>query len=209
MNISPNTIYMSFDWSGFLGGSAVTALIQGGWQYLNKRKEAKVDLSQNIKDIAEVHNIMERVVADTFFNRFIIFVAEDSAGILAAGKNLYVTAQYEKVAQEEGIEPIIDIIQRWKADAEYYKIFSEMLTEGKLVLKTADMPPSKLRDIYAMQGIKMSKVYHLMTTKNHSKVFYCSIASTVKDEAPIEDRVYIESAIDKLIGIFARHKKYY
>lgn len=204
-----NIVRMGFDWSEFLGGSAITALIQGGWQYMNKRKETKVDLGQNIKDISEIHSIMESVVAETFFNRFIIFVGEDSAGILAAGKNLYVTAQYEKIAQEEGLEPIIDIIHRWKADTAYYKIFSEVLTNGFVRLKTAEMENSKLKDIYTMQNIKLSKVYHLMTTKDHSRVFYCSVASTVKDDTTTEDKVFIESSIDKLRDIFARHRKFY
>lgn len=198
-----------FNWSEFLAGGSIVKIIDLAAKYYIKKKEVKIDVAQNIKDIEAIHNIMESVVRDTFFNRFIIFVGEDSAGILAAGKNLYITAQYEKIAHDEGIQPIIELIQRWKADACYYGFFSKMISDGKVVLKTDEMDSCKLKDIYDMQCIKLSKVYHLMTTKDSSKVFYCSIASTVKDTITVEDKVVIDSSIDKLREIFSRHRKFY
>jgi hypothetical protein len=186
-------------------------VVKEGISYWKRKTETKVDLAQNTKDISDVHRIMEHVVNTTFYNRFMVFVGEDSAGVLAAGKNLYVTAQYEKITHDEGVEirPIIDQIQRWKADANYYDMFSKMLSEGSVKVKTHDMSPCRLKDIYLMQGVKSCKIYHLMTTKDHSKVFYCSVASTVREEATDEDRVVIGSAVDKLTNIFNRHKKFY
>jgi hypothetical protein len=206
-------IKLSFDWGEFIGGifggSAVATLVRETFNYIKKKKGNVVDLAENTKDIADIHRIMQNVVDTTFCNRFMVFVGEDSAGILAAGKNLFITAQYEKLAAEENVKPIIDEIQRWKADTPYYDIFSEMLSAGMVKLKTSEMGPSKLRDIYESQGVKMSKVFHLMTTKNHSKVFYCSIASTVREELSADDRVIIYSAVDKLSNIFNKHKKFY
>lgn len=202
---------MDFSLSEFLAGSAMGIVVKEGISYLKRKTETKVDLAQNTRDISNVHRIMENVVNTTFYNRFMVFVGEDSAGVLAAGKNLYVTAQYEKLAHEEGkeIKPIIDQIQRWKADTTYYDMFSKMLSEGVVKIKTEDMPPCRLKDIYLMQGVKSCKVYHLMTTKDYSKVFYCSVASTIREEATDEDRVVIGSAVDKLTDIFKRHQKYY
>lgn len=199
----------NFSWSEFLAGGTIVKLIDVASKYYTKRKELKIDLAQNIRDISEIHHIMDTVVLDTFFNRFVIFVGEDSAGILAAGKNLYVTAQYEKIATEEGVEPIIDLIHRWKADTMYYRTFSTMLTSGACINKTSEMDSCKLKDLYDMQGITLSHMYHLMTTKDSSRVFYCLIASTIKEDAPTEDRVLIDSSIDKLREIFERHKKFY
>lgn len=199
-----------FSWSEFLAGSAVAKGVDEVLRYYRRKNEIKVDMGQNARDIADVHRIMESVVRETYFDRFILFYAEDSAGVLAAGKNLYVTAQYEKINTEnETLKPIIDDIQRWKADTPYYDIFSEMLTKGTVTIKTKSMPDSKLKDIYITQGVKVAKVYHLMTTKDSSKVFYCSIASTAVEEAKPECRVIINSAVDKLIDIFSRHKRFY
>lgn len=206
-----NNIRMAdFSWSEFLAGSATAAIVKEGISYIRRKTEVKADIAENAKDIAEIHRIMESIVRETFFDRFLIFVGQDSAGVLAAGKNLYVTAQYEKINMEnETLKPIQDDIQRWKSDTHYYDLFSEMLTKGKVAIKTADMPESKLKDIYVTQGVKASKLYHLMTTKDNANVFYCSVASTVVDEAKPEDRFLIDSAVDKLINIFKKHQKFY
>ena len=204
-------IMADFSWSEFLAGSAVAKGLDEVIRYYRRKNEVKVDMAANARDIADIHRIMESVVRETFFDRFIIFVGEDSAGVLAAGKNLYVTAQYEKINTEkdETLSYISDDIQRWKADTPYYDLYSEMLTKGKVTVKTEDLPESKLKDIYITQKVKVAKIYHLMTTKDSAKVFYCSIASTIVDEAKPECRVIIDSAIDKLTDIFKRHKRFY
>lgn len=199
-----------FSWSEFLAGSAVAKLVEEIVRYRRRKLETTVNMADNARDIADVHRIMESIVRETHFDRFILFVGQDSAGVLAAGKNLYVTAQYEKISTEnEALKPIQDDIQRWKADSPYYDVFSEMLTKGKTTVKTSTMPDSKLKDIYLAQGVKVAKIYHLMTTRDSSMVFFCSVASTRVEEAKADDRFLIESAVDKLTNIFQKHRKFY
>lgn len=206
----PNKKMTDFSWSEFLAGSAVAKVVEEVVKYRRRKLETTVNMADNAKDIADVHRIMESIVRETYFDRFMVFVGQDSAGVLAAGKNLYITAQYEKISSEnEALKPIQDDIQRWKADTQYYDVFSEMLTKGKVTVKTADMPDSKLKDIYLAQGVKVAKIFHLMTTKDSSMVFFCSVASTVVDEAKADDRFLIESAVDKLTNIFQKHRKFY
>ena len=153
-------IMADFSWSEFLAGSAVAKGLDEVIRYYRRKNEVKVDMAANARDIADIHRIMESVVRETFFDRFIIFVGEDSAGVLAAGKNLYVTAQYEKINTEkdETLSYISDDIQRWKADTSYYDLYSEMLTKGKVTVKTEDLPESKLKDIYITQKVKVAKI---------------------------------------------------
>lgn len=199
-----------FSWSEFLAGSAVAKVVEEAYKYRRKKMESKVDMAENARDIADVHRIMESIVRETYFDRFLVFCGEDSAGVLAAGKNLYITAQYEKINLEnESLTHIGEDIQRWKADTPYYDLFSEMLTKGSVTIKTESMPQSKLKDIYETQKIKLSKIYHLMTTKDSDKVFFCSIASTRVDEAKADDRFLIDSSVDRLINIFNKHRKFY
>lgn len=200
-----------FSWSEFLAGSGTAVAIKETFSYLRRKAEKKIDMASNAKDIADIHRIMESVVEETDYNRFLLCMGEDSAGVLAAGKNLYITAQYEKVnkTQDERLEHISDQIQRWKADTPYYDLYSEMLTKGMTEIRYETLPPSKLKDIYTSQNIKSARVYHLMTTKDSAKVFYCSVASTLKDEPSASDRVIIDSAVDKLINIFKKHQKFY
>ena len=206
----PNKKMTDFSWSEFLAGSAVAKVVEEVVKYRRRKLETKIDMGENARDIADVHRIMESIVRETFFDRFMVFVGEDSAGVLAAGKNLYITAQYEKVSTEnETLSTIAHEIQRWKADTQYYDLFSEMLTKGKVNVKTETMPDSKLKDIYLTQGVKTAKIYHLMTTRDSSKVFFCSIASTVVSEAKADDRFLIDSAVDRLTNIFQKHRKFY
>lgn len=200
-----------FSWSEFLAGSGTAVAIKETFGYIKRKTERKVDMAENARDIAEIHRIMEAIVEETSYNRVVVMCGEDSAGILAAGKNLYITAQYEKInkGQDERLEHISDQIQRWKADTPYYDLYSEMLTKGYISIKYENLPPSKLKDIYTAQNIKSARIYHLMTTKDSAKVFYCSIASTLKDEPSASDRVIIDSAIDKLTNIFKKHQKFY
>lgn len=211
MNLPPNIIHMenSFSWSELLGGGLTTLLVSKYIDYRRRRKEAKVDMAQNSRDIAEVYRIMRHVTKASFFDRVMVFVGEDSAGILAVGKNLYITCQYEEIDGESTVQEIREDIQRWRADAPYYDIYSEMLMKGVSIVKTEDMPDGKLKNIYKMQGIKSAYLCHLMTTKDHSKVFFCSIASSARDTPTEEDMFIINSSVDRLVEIFARHKKYY
>jgi hypothetical protein len=199
------------DWSEFLAGSAVAKVVEEVVKYRRRKLESTVNMADNARDIADIHRIMESVVEETSYNRFLLCLGEDSAGVLAAGKNLYITAQYEKInrSEDERLEHISDQIHRWKADVNYYDLYSEILTKGMVQLKYDTMPSSKLKDIYTSQNVKSARVYHLMTTKDSAKVFFCSVASTLKDEPSASDRVIIDSAVDKLINIFQKHRKFY
>lgn len=200
-----------FSWSEFLAGSAVAKVVEEVVKYRRRKLESTVNMADNARDIADIHRIMESVVEETSYNRFLLCLGEDSAGVLAAGKNLYITAQYEKInrSEDERLEHISDQIQRWKADINYYDLYSEMLTKSKVTVKTETMPESKLKDIYTTQRIKSAKLYHLMTTMDSSKIFFCSIASTRVEEAKADDRFLIDSAVDRLTNIFQKHRKFY
>jgi len=120
-----------------LAGSATAAIVKEGISYVRRKAEVKINMADNAKDIADVHRIMESIVRETHFDRFLILVGEDSSGVLAAGKNLYVTAQYEKISSEnEALKSIQNDIQRWKSDTPYYEMFSEMIAKGKVSIKT-------------------------------------------------------------------------
>ena len=210
-NTLQNNRMGDFSWSEFLAGSAVAKVVEEVVKYRRRKLESTVNMADNARDIADIHRIMESVVEETSYNRFLLCLGEDSAGVLAAGKNLYITAQYEKINRSEDgrLEHISDQIHRWKADVNYYDLYSEILTKGMVQLKYDTMPSSKLKDIYTSQNVKSARVYHLMTTKDSAKVFFCSVASTLKDEPSASDRVIIDSAIDKLTNIFQKHRKFY
>lgn len=207
---SANTLRMEFSWSEFLAGSSFAAITQEVIKYYRKKSEAKFNLADNLAEIAQIHHCMEEVVSSTCFERFMIFKGEDSAGVLAAGKKLYISAQYEKLYKEnETLKSISSIIQRWEADHHYYTIFSQMLSGEKVRLKVSEMPECKLKDIYIMQGVKYCEIGHLMTTKDCANVFYYSIAMLARDYATAEDRAIVDGNVSIIKSIFDKHKKFY
>ena len=207
--LHPTTTYKmsTFDWSEFLAGSSVTALVTEGIRFLKEKKEKQIDAASSMRDISQITKIMRETIADTLCDRFMVFVGEDSAGAIVAGKKLFITSIYEEYDKETEIEPIE--ISKWQADSYYYEMFADMLFKGGIELKTSEMPESKLKSIYTSQKVKSSNVYHLATTKNLSKVFFCSIASTVRETLTPEDKARIDSAVDRLRYIFEKYKKFH
>jgi hypothetical protein len=207
--ITPVSTYKmsTFDWSEFLAGSSVTALVTEGIRYLRVKKEKQIDAASSIRDISQITKIMREIVADTFFDRFMVFVGEDSAGAIVAGKKLFISSIYEEYDSEAKIEPIE--IHRWQADSEYYEMFADMLLKGMIEIETEKMPKCKLKTIYESQGVKRSLVFHLATTKGLEKVFFCSIATLRDKEIPSDDKARVDSAVDRLRYIFEKYKKFH
>lgn len=201
---------MEFNWSEFLAGSGISAIVTEAIKQYRKKKEAKFSLADNVKEITLLHTAMEFVVDHTIFDRFMIFKGEDSAGVLAAGKKLYISAQYEKFYRHnERMQSISSLIQRWEADPEYYRMFASILRGDVYRVKVCDMPDCKLKDIYTSQGVKYSEVGHLMTTADSALVFYYSLASSADDKTTCEDRMIADGHLSVIKNIFEKHKKFY
>lgn len=210
MSYTLNAPRMEFSWSEFLAGNAVATVVQEVIAYRKRKKEATFNLTENVADIAQIYTSMEEITNTTRYKQFMILKGEDSAGILAAGKKLYITAQYEKLCKtNESLSPIQHLIQRWEADHHYYRLFSDMLSNGVTIVRTEDLPPSKLKTLYIAQGVKYSEVGHLMTTKNSALVFYYSAAVLVGSEPDAEDESIKDGNVSIIKNIFQKHRKFY
>lgn len=198
---------MDFSLSEFLAGTAFGELTRAGIRYFQSKTENKLDIAASVRDIAQCHHIMQEVIRQTLFDRFIIFEAEDSAGKIVAGKRVLVTSIYEEYDPESNI-PRVEI-DRWQSDGYYYDVFADMLTKGTKTILFDEMPESKLKNIYMTQGVKISHVCHLATTDNSAKVFYCSVSSTVRDFSDSNDMAMMESGVDRLKAIFEKYKNFH
>lgn len=210
MSYTLNAPTMEFSWSEFLAGSSVTAVTQEVIRYYRKKSEAKFNLAENTAEIAKIHSCMEEIANTTRYERVMVFKGEDSAGVLAAGKKLYISAMYEKLRKDnDKLNSVQHLIHRWEADTHYYQLFSQMLSNGRVILKTEELPDSKLRRLYASQGVSYCEVGHLMTTKNSALVFYYS-AAIIGNSTPLdEDEVIKDGNISIIKDIFQKHRKFY
>lgn len=194
------------DWTDFLGGGATGALItQLGTIYREWRK-GKVDMVKNAQDMAEIHNtLFPMLLEKTSCNRVMIFRATNTAGVIAPGKILKISAVYEDTRD---MSRIIDDIQDWRADAPYYQMFSELVTNGAVKKHTIDLQDdSKLKTIYTAQGVLYNEIYHLTTTPKNDKVFFCSIGTSKVNDFNQADRYYIDIVVNRLQNIFEKHKR--
>lgn len=202
--------FMTFSLSEVVASGTTLFLVTKLFEWIKSRKKAKLDPSQSIRDIQQIHTIMEEVVKETSYDRMIVFKAEDSAGIIVPGKVMYITAIYEKIHQtdEHQIGSIIKKIQRWRSDGQYYGMVADILSKGFIELITEQMPICNLKDLYEADKVIFSTVYHLITTDDKSKIFYCSLVNRTSTNPHIEDKVLVNSAINRLVDIFSRHSKY-
>lgn len=198
---------MDFSLSEFLAGTAFGELTRAGIKYFQSKTENKLDIAASVRDIAQCHHIMQEVIRQTLFDRFIIFEAEDSAGKIVAGKRIFVTSIYEEYDPESNI-PRVEI-DRWQSDGFYYDVFADMLTNGSKTILYDEMKDSKLKNIYTAQGVKISHVCHLATTDDLAKVFYCSVSSTVRDFSDSNDMAMMQSGVDRLKAIFEKYKNFH
>ncbi len=194
------------DWSEFLGGSATGALITQIGNVIQEWRKNRVNMVQNAQDMAEIHNtLFPMLLEKTHCNRVMIFRATNTAGVIAPGKILKISVVYEDTRD---MSRIIDDIQEWRADAAYYQIFSELVTNGVVRKHTEDLQvDSKLRTIYTAQGLLYNEIYHLTTTPKNDKVFFCSIGSSRVNEFTQGDRYYIDIVVNRLQNIFEKHKR--
>lgn len=202
--------FMTFSLSEFLAGSTALFLVTKFFEWVKHLRNSRVDLAQNMRDIQEIHMVMESLVKETSFERISIFYAEDSAGVIAPGKIMYITAIYEKTHQTDDgqIRSIIKQIQRWESDTHYYGMISDVISRGHVELLTANMPDSNLKNLYLSDGIRYSNVFHLLTTKSKAKIYYCSVVTRATINPHLDDKVHLVSAISIIKDIFKRHSKY-
>lgn len=202
--------FMTFSLSEVVASGTTLFLVTKLFEWIKSRKKAKLDPSQSIRDIQQIHTIMEEIVKETSYDRMVVFKAEDSAGIIVPGKVMYISAIYEKIHQtdEHQIGSIIKKIQRWHSDGQYYGMVADILSKGTVELITEQMPMCNLKDLYEADKVVFSTVYHLITTDDKSKIFYCSVVNRTNKNPHIEDKVLVNSAINRLVDIFSRHSKY-
>ena len=198
-------IHTKMDWTEFFSGSAAGAIVTEVGRYLREKSKRKVDISQNARDMAEITNsLFPLILEETLANRVVIYRATNSAGVIAPGKTLKVTAIYEDSRE---VNRLLEDIQDWKADSHYYQLFSNILTEGCTKIVTSELPVDcKLNTLNKAHLVKYSEIYHLTTTPDNAKVFYISIDSTIVDSFDTQSKYHIEIAINKLRNIFEKHK---
>lgn len=78
-----------FSWSEFLAGSAVAKVVEEVVKYRRRKLESTVNMADNARDIADIHRIMESVVEETSYNRFLLCLGKIVQGISCGKEFVY------------------------------------------------------------------------------------------------------------------------
>ena len=164
-------------------GVIVTACI--GRQRSNRQKKvielAKRELGYRadalsfhdlFSDWNDIHHELTALVEDTNIDRFLLFLAWN--GELAP---LWTTNIFQF---RQGIQTPVSYVN-FELDEDYVDRLRNTIRRGTTRLKTADLPPSAIKDVYDAEGVKDSVWFHVeSSTLEGSKskaITYCSFAT--------------------------------
>tara|TARA_R110000868_G_scaffold176916_5_gene414994 strand:+ start:7431 stop:8057 length:627 start_codon:yes stop_codon:yes gene_type:complete len=190
------------------GGVAVALVGVAGqvlvwWLDKLKRGNHKSDsniLPEQVENLIEIQQIMERVLDKSPVKRFLIFKTENGGGKPRLGSHLYASAIYE--AYRTPMVAVIDDYQRLLVDDIYVKMLSDIGPSSPNKLIRNDMKDGLLKRIYLKENVTYAEVHYLAETNN--AFYYLSIATDEETErfnSPL-NRVEIEIAVNKIANIF-------
>ena len=196
-------------------GSAVTAL---GF-YLNYRiklKQLRVEnkaladqsKSDNLRleyfnkvvdfeSISAIKEAVDNIFANTRADRFLILIAMN-------GKTNFnvVSVIFEQHKNTKYSMNAIAKYRNLSVDDNYRQMLKMSESIGVVRLKTDDMKPQILKDIYELEGVKYSKVRHLLRKPlddGNDFIVYSSLATHSEEDFTNKERVIIKSAYEGVI----------
>lgn len=153
-------------------------------------------------NVPEIQYIIDRVIASSAVDRFLILKTENGGGKPRLGSHLYSSVMYESTSKE--LKSVKDDYQRLLVDDIYVRMLSDIGLGVPNKLKVVDMKDGILKNIYKVEGVSYSEVHYIGETDN--TFFYLSVGTTNENNTfddPM-DRVEIEIAISKVRNIFKK-----
>lgn len=193
--------------------TAAVLAVAGAFAKLRKTKGQLVMAEQEIKDqsealcytlfppgsqevIADLSNLFDESMLDRFL-------------MLKAWNGQYSPKYTNSVFQYRLGRQEVTSYEAWKTDEWYNWMLNQTEEKGYHIIKVADMPKSRLRDAYLMEGVKYSVVFFI--SKNQSKynpkrylISYCSFA-THEDVEITHEVIY---KCEMIVGKIRMHENY-
>lgn len=158
------------------GGGVVVALISilpklVELYYKYRKKTFKDELIK----VAKLFDIMKQLIEQSSnIDRILILKTTNGGGRPKLGNKIYATALYQEV--REPLKITKESYQKLLVDSHYVKMLAKSEASHGVRLLVRDMPyDSLLKNIYEVEGITYSEIYHLQNTKNS---FYFMSIST-------------------------------
>lgn len=179
-----------------LMGQIISKLMDGN----NKETPNIIEKISLFESNSETQMIIDRVVAKTNCERFLILKVENGGGKPRVGANLYASVIFESLKK-----PFISVkseYQRLLVDPMYVKMLSDIGLTQHNPLHVNKMKSGILKRLYQSEGVKYSEIHYIGETDTS---FYFASIATSKDDcefSDLNDRVEIEISINKIRNIF-------
>lgn len=181
-----------------------------GMHFVKKLMQAKEDSTKtmqwNIDNLAQLHRAMDKVLANTSADRFLILKGSNGGGVPKPGSPYFVSVIHA-VRKDGDSNNLVESYQNLLVDLHYLEMLSDILLKGSVTFKVSKMPKGLLQRIYQSEGVTSSTVFSI--AKSETELFFGIIATHRPDGdllAPSEV-LPIELGINEIRNVFGKYRK--
>lgn len=169
------------------------------------RRRAGRMYERGYKDISSIYQLIQALLSDISANRVLLLKSENGGGIPSPGCVVKSSVLYEVC--DSPAKPIAQSWQLVPLDQDYSKILSQVVTEGRAVLRLDDLHAGAVtHDLMEAADATHSYVFRVAATP-HALLYLAVQYSSLDEDNPMGAEAYAATrgALSKLGRIFARH----
>ena len=159
-------------------------------------QRAALSFEEFLLDWNEVNHDIQELFSKTSISRFVLLRAWNGLG-----EPRWTTAFFQM--RETDQEPISYV--HFELDDDYVSRLSLMKSRGVIHFTASQMPPSAIKSVYELEGIKSSAWFFLdrkeLKGTESQSITYCSFASTTAEEISANEITRCRLIVDKMKGL--------
>lgn len=142
-----------------------------------------------IKKVVRIYDAMHMILDETNVQRFIVFKAHNSGGVIKPSCELFVSALYEDYT--DPFDSVKAVYQHLPLDSSYVKMLVDVIQNKKVAFTTSEMSEGLLKQIYTEEGVVRSFVYFLGNDRKN--IYFCSAATS---EEHITNKIIVDLGVN-------------
>jgi len=165
--------------TALVGTGGLAAILQTIRWYKDRKDDP---VQQGLIDVSKIYDNLQKLKSSTHAKRAILFKLHNGGGRPKVGNIMYSSILYEVYG--DGVSAISASWQheRIDNDTQYREMLIRMFDTGCDVLRTDEMPESKLKDSYINRGVKRSLVKDVGSKDNDH--YYLSLTFETEEGNP-------------------------
>lgn len=196
----------------FIVGGGLTGLIAATREYLKARSkrarlETRAGLMEILKEAHEIQVALEGAREILGAVRVLLLYAHNGGGAIKASTPIFSSVISEAVRPD--CEPRMDKWHEQQLDGQYIELLRTLIESKATLIDVADMPPSKLRDVYETDNISFSLVKLVEADwEDHTAIWYISAVMDQEDPPTAIQRDAVRTLVAKMSRFIRGHDIY-